>query len=268
MGNETVQISSGWAVRTTDIYGIVLLFLLLLLVVPGLVPPGNLTDLTSAILATAAIVLSMVASGARRWVIWAALGLSGIGTLLAAWPHDDTITTSIGSFVFGFVLILTPLLVVNRIARHQVVTTRTVLGGLCVYFQIGFAFAFLFSAIERIDPNQFANLAPGNRVAFSYFSFVTLSTLGYGDITPVRDAARVLAVLETTLGQLFLVVVIARLVSLQAKSSNDGLTDSETRSIARRAWAGFFDAFQKPEGQDIEQTPRSPQDAEPPQTDT
>jgi hypothetical protein len=82
-----------------------------------------------------------------------------------------------------------------------------------VYLQLGIAFSFVYRTIEHFDPGSFSGAGPMDGAALAYFSFVTLATLGYGDIVPTTQLARNLAVLETIIGQVFLVVVVARVVT-------------------------------------------------------
>lgn len=94
---------------------------------------------------------------------------------------------------------------------------NTVFGAVSVYFLIALFWAFIFFQTERIDPGSFAFPdGPHQRFSdFVYFAFVTQTTLGYGEITPVSDFARSFAMMAAFLGQVFLVVTVARVVSLQ-----------------------------------------------------
>lgn len=105
------------------------------------------------------------------------------------------------------------LVVVLRAGR---VDGERIAAALCVYMLVGLAFGGFFGALEAIEPGS---VVGGDEAQLSvadaaYFSFVTLATLGYGDMVPVSAAARSLAVLETVFGQLYLAVLVARLVSL------------------------------------------------------
>lgn len=100
--------------------------------------------------------------------------------------------------------------------REGRVDAERICAALCVYLLTGSALGGLFAALEATAPGSFRGaptFALGDAV---YFSFVTLATLGYGDIA--ASAARALAVLEAVIGQLYLAVLIARLVSLYARA--------------------------------------------------
>ena len=105
----------------------------------------------------------------------------------------------------------------TALAREKRVDLDTVAGGICIYLLIGLICSLGFGAISIVDAAAFAY---SNGQVLSglpdtlYFSFVTLTTLGYGDITPVAPMARSLAMIESIIGQLFIAVFIARLVAL------------------------------------------------------
>ena len=93
-------------------------------------------------------------------------------------------------------------------------------GAIVLYLLIGLIWAVIYSAISLHVPNAFAG-SVGVNAGLSdwvYFSFVTLTTVGYGDITPVAQGARALATLEAFIGQLYPAIIIARLVSLQSRA--------------------------------------------------
>ncbi len=95
------------------------------------------------------------------------------------------------------------------------ITRNRLVGALCIYLLLGVTWAILFGFVEIADPDAFSyqGVEPGDPLeAFLYYSFVTLTTLGYGDVTPLHPVARTLAYLEAVIGQLYLAVLIATLV--------------------------------------------------------
>jgi hypothetical protein len=114
--------------------------------------------------------------------------------------------------------------IVRFIFHEDKVTVDLINGAVCVYFLIGLMFAYIFAVIEGVHAGSFTMSALGltHIQHFTYFSYVTLTTLGYGDIAPLSNEARSLAVLESMTGQLYLAVTIARLVGLHiAHSKHD-----------------------------------------------
>lgn len=107
------------------------------------------------------------------------------------------------------------------------VTMDKIFAAICVYMFIGYAWSFAYALIEELQPGAFLSLSastPTNFVArvleMRYFSFVTLTTVGYGDIVPRSAVARTLANLEAITGQIYLTVLVARLVGLHIVHAN------------------------------------------------
>lgn len=105
------------------------------------------------------------------------------------------------------------LAILVRISQHRVVTIQTVMGGIAAYALIAFVMAAVYRAIDLLTGTPFLN-GVESEGDYLYFSFVTLTTVGYGDITPATDLAKRLAVSEMFVGQVFLITLVARLVSL------------------------------------------------------
>ena len=128
------------------------------------------------------------------------------------------------TYLLPAVLLVTATLpiTINRVLNHRRVTHETVLGALCVYVLLGLLFAFLFLAtFELRDGPFFAQPGEHPQSEFLYFSFVTITTLGFGDLAPAEGLPRALVVLEALLGQIFLVTLVARLVTLWGRSGAD-----------------------------------------------
>lgn len=128
---------------------------------------------------------------------------------------------SVGIFLayVVFVIYKTSVFSKGRMTRDRVA------GAIAVYLLLGLLWALAYGMIASIDPEAFKGLAAfsleesGAQQDFLYFSFVTLTTLGYGDMSPVTPAAQTLAWFEAVFGQLYLAVTIARLVSLEVTHS-------------------------------------------------
>jgi voltage-gated potassium channel Kch len=116
---------------------------------------------------------------------------------------------------FGLLLFATGLVVLRRVLGHQTVTSRTLSGAVSAFLFVGLAFACFAEASVLHNANAYVG-GNGNMgfATMLYFSFVTIATLGYGDIVPVTSYARSLATMEAIMGQIYLVTIVARLVSL------------------------------------------------------
>jgi len=115
---------------------------------------------------------------------------------------------------------------------HRAVGDRIV-GAICVYLLIGLGYASIYETLNGAFPGSFrfpadsAWTAPGP-LRYRYFSFVTLATLGYGDVTPVTALAGTLAALEAIAGQLYIGITVARLVALSLTDRTDDRRGSKS----------------------------------------
>ncbi len=117
--------------------------------------------------------------------------------------------------LYSAVLTIGTIIVIGRgVARQGSVNSQSVTGAIGVYLLIGMFFVFIYGACYYLGAAPFfAQTEDGTRSLFLYFSYVTLATLGYGDYTPATQIGRTLAVVEALVGQLYLVTVVAVLVS-------------------------------------------------------
>ncbi len=132
---------------------------------------------------------------------------------LAVWREISTLATLVvlGRVVLGLVL------------RRGPITTRRIQGAIAVYLLLGFIWAQAYELLALWHPGAFTGAVDGSGpLPWTYYSFVTLTTMGYGDIMPVHPLARAAAVLEALTGQLYLAIMLARLVSLELQSRRDG----------------------------------------------
>jgi hypothetical protein len=111
-------------------------------------------------------------------------------------------------------LLLTVIMVVRRVLARPTVTIQSIYGALSAYLIVGLMFASGYAAIQHLGETAFfANGQPANTQTYQYFSFTTLTTLGYGDFTAAQNGGRAVAVLEALTGQVFLATLVARLVA-------------------------------------------------------
>jgi Ion channel len=111
---------------------------------------------------------------------------------------------------------------INRVLHHRRVTHETVLGALCAYVLLGLLFAFLYLAVNEVRSDPFF-AQPGSQTQgeFLYYSFVALTTLGFGDLSPSVGLPQALTVLEALIGSIFLVTLVARLVTLWVRQDEE-----------------------------------------------
>ncbi len=120
--------------------------------------------------------------------------------------------------VIGFIVMLSVVLARDVFVRAKTVDAQVIYGAMSLYLLIGFCFAYAYAAAEQFNPGSIRGLSDGNAkqglIEFFYFSFITLTTLGYGDMAPVKPVARGLSMVEALFGQIYLAVVIARVVAM------------------------------------------------------
>ena len=120
----------------------------------------------------------------------------------------------IASIWAGLMLLLTVVIIIDGVLRLERVTAQSIYAALSSYLLIGLMFAAFFAALGYLVSGPFfADGQPTNAQTVQYFSFTTLTTLGYGDFTAAGDLGRAVAVLEALAGQVFLATLVARLVS-------------------------------------------------------
>jgi len=164
------------------------------------VKPGGRHVRTAVILAVIQMALAGIAAALSEdsagYRVVAGLGLASIAVLI----------------VYSIFCVLRYVLLATRITRDQIYA------GISAYLMLGFAFGCVYFLMNTLDPGGFAvNTAKLPATPdLMYFSFVTLTTLGYGDITPVGKAARALVELEAVSGMIYIAVFMARLVSLHS----------------------------------------------------
>jgi Ion channel len=162
------------------------------------------------------LIAAIIPIGNRRLPLVAVLAIAVVVRLGSEWI--DRATLSAASLMIWTILALLAAASALRFAlRAQSIVREHVYAALSAYLLAGIFFGVLYWVLEQIRPGTFAVADEFSANSAIYFSFVTLATLGYGDIVPRTDVARGLATLEGVGGQLFLAVLIARLVSLYAR---------------------------------------------------
>lgn len=153
------------------------------------------------------------------WVlgVGAVAVVSRIVSALAHPPPGWLVVTAIGSTIALFVIAIAA--ISRHVFRSRTVTLDTIRGAICVFLLLGLVWTLSYLVVFAVDREAFPSIDPAgdSTTVYStlqYFSFVTLTTLGYGDVTPHGLAARQLAMLEAIVGQLFIAVAIAWLVGM------------------------------------------------------
>ena len=216
--------------RPTDSYGMVLLLIVVDYIAVSALSDSSWGRFALVVLLGVTLVFALRTSHARR--IWQLLALayllvSTLCTLVSILAPGPIDLSRQASNVGGLLLLITPIVILRRIFTHQVVTTETVLGAVCVYLLFGFSFAFIFMAIGLVGGAPFfAGQAHATANDYLFFSYTTLTTVGYGNLVPAGSVGQTFAMLEALFGQIYLVIVVARLVSLWGQHRPGRVTQS------------------------------------------
>ncbi|GAA0468479.1 hypothetical protein Ade02nite_79400 [Paractinoplanes deccanensis] len=156
-------------------------------------------------------------SAGRRGLRVAATVVLMLALLAAAWNsvHPGSRALLAATFILGSALyLIAPLSIVGDVARRTTADRELMLGALSAYLMLGMAFGFAYRCIATLQPGPFfgPDIGDGDLADTLFFSFVTLTTTGYGNTVPAGNPGQTLAVLEALVGQLFLVTAVAKVV--------------------------------------------------------
>lgn len=203
---------------------LVVIFVVSPFVVPYFYGPTILNVIAAIVLLAATYAVSR-----RQSFFIFALSLSIFSIAMTFWlaasPSYWLVVVAHGSLVVVIVFFAAAIL--SYVLGSGKVTWDKIYGAICAYLLLGYAWTFAYSVIEELQPGSFGSPTspiPHDLVdrvmQLRYFSFVTLATVGYGDIVPHTPAARTLALLEAILGQFYLVALVGRLVGLHIVHGN------------------------------------------------
>ena len=207
--------------RSTTVLGSFLVLVILLQFGYPLTYLGRAWFLGYQVLYALMFISGSFAAGEHRWQLRvnlvSAVGLFAFSVWYALEPENPWANLAAYAAVLPFqASIIYSLARFTRLQKR--VTTNTVLAAVSIYLLLGATFVPLYGLIETVQPGSFVdNVAPDERIVWQqllYYSYVTLNTVGYGDVQPVTPWARSLSTLEAVLGVLYVAVAIARLVSL------------------------------------------------------
>jgi ion channel len=184
-------------------------------------------EAVQVVLFTVVMLLALRSSSVSRRGVRLLLTVAVVGVPIMFAVSFSTETGDIGTGIAniwtGLVLLIAAVMIVYRVLSFGTVTLQSIFGSFSAYLVIGFMFAAFFAAIYHLSGDKF--FVPGEVAStqtFQYFSFTTLTTLGYGDYTAYYSSGQAVAVLEALTGQIFLATLVARLVAAFRSSDRQG----------------------------------------------
>jgi hypothetical protein len=233
--------------RFADSFGLVLLLLVVSFFVIAAAGDGNAGRIVSMIIFATTTWLALRASQVKRRILRLALALIPLVTLaaivLVLVGNDDT-AQLVNKILTILLVVVAPVAILRRLVEHPVISLNTFYGAVCVYMLIAMFFATAYGLIALVSGDQFfaqlTGVVPKDTPAvdYLYFSFVTITTTGYGDLTAATSVGRMTAVMEAIFGQLYLITVVALVVQNLGQKTRMGRKMEEQLEESDRTEAG------------------------------
>ena len=222
MNDQTCSTSSRWYFKGRFLTLLVLI-LAMLIVAPLVEEIVHLRMLMDIFWSAVFIgVIYAVSHKKHRILIALILALPMLGAMWSKYFVVNSALEVVGGLCGAAFFIFAIIQILIFIYSQKKVTTDLIVGAVIVYLLMALAWSFIFGVVELLHPGSFSMPeieGISTSRSFLYYSFVTLTTLGYGDITPVTSLARSLCILEAVIGQLYLVVQVAWLVGVHVSQS-------------------------------------------------
>jgi uncharacterized membrane protein len=201
---------------TTPKYGIVLLGIVAVILLSAASGEANPFGAMALLVQGALLIFTVrISETNRRWIN-VVVGAAAVCVVLGAASIllSDEFATLPSEIVAMLFAVVTPVVIGRRIRREGRVDGLVVAGALCIYLMIGLFYVQVYGVIDRFDDGAFfVQTTDPSPVDFTYFSYVTMTTVGYGDLTAASGLSRMVAVTEALIGQIYLVTIVALAVS-------------------------------------------------------
>jgi len=205
--------------RLRERYGLLLAAIVATFAVQGIATPGSVEQIAVSALSSATLLLALWATDSKPRIVRPAFALAilviiGSVTQVIAGETDGSAARASDALLVALAPPVIVIGLIRDVRARQTVTIQAVLGVLCIYLLIGMFFAFVYGAIGRAgDASFFAGSQPSSVASCLYYSFTTLTTVGYGDLTARSNLGHTLSVFEALLGQIYLVTVVSLIVA-------------------------------------------------------
>ena len=203
------------AEKVRDAFGLVLILVLVDYVLASVMSNRGWSAVLLAVTTAATAVVALTSSHAPPTMVRRGILVAGLAVLLAiaSAVFDGRLGINVASFLIMGLLLIAMGAVLRRVVTSEQVSSRTILGAISVYATLGLLFTWAYGLIDRIEGGGFFEGVEAGAGDFIFFSYTTLTTTGYGNLVPASQVGRMVAGIEMMLGQIFLVTLVAGLVS-------------------------------------------------------
>lgn len=203
--------------------------------------PGRTIRILDVLFVATTLGLAMHAArvAGRTRILHVAVALASIAIAVVGVVATSVPTQRIASGISAYVLAAAFFFILRLVLREEHVTGDTLFGALAAYLAAAVLFAMVYTVIARADPAAFEPPQPviDGQSDLYYFSFVTITTLGYGDVAPASNLTSILAPIEAVLGAVLLAALVGRIVGLLVAQASESEThtrlDALTRAVER-----------------------------------
>jgi len=204
--------------RVAAAYGLVLVLILVTFVVTMTLPPTGWFGRVAAIVVaglTGVVALTSSEMSRPRVRLATVAAVAAVAAAVGARAFTSDALLGVAFTIDALLLTVAAGAILRRVVLATEVEFRTILGAVSVFTLLGLLFGFLFLALGRLHgADVFQGVTDAEPRDYLFFSYTTLTTTGYGNLIPAGQLGQILAVLEMLTGQIFLVTLVARLVSL------------------------------------------------------
>ena len=209
-----------------DRYGTALILILATIVVEFSVADAGWGQVAAILLGATTLLFVLTTSEAKPWIVGAVriAGLAAVAVAtIAVLTGQSEETAWLVPLLGAGLAFVAPVAIVHRLLRHGTVSVPTILGAICLYLLVGLFFAYVYAIIGAIDPPFFVQDPERHISVYVYFSFITLTTVGFGDYTPAASLGQMLAASESLTDNVYLVTVISLLVANLGRGPREGV---------------------------------------------
>jgi hypothetical protein len=211
---------SRFATRVANAFGLVLLLVIAIYVLASLAPYNDWGALALALVTVACAIVGLISAGAGQRLLRGSIALGALAVALsvAALLGAGQRVLAVSAMAGALLLATAAGKILGAVLSEHEVGFRTILGAISVYVLLGILFTYVYLAVDKLQGDFFGQTVKTGD--FVFFSITTLTTTGYGNLVPVAQPGKMLSGLEMLIGQIFLVTLIAGLVSLWRPGSS------------------------------------------------